>query len=71
VHLVSFIFAVVAAGVFALLIAVSTVKYIQSMVGSKDLKAMLVFGGIGAAGFVFLTVVLLTYLGVIAPWSGR
>lgn len=58
-------------GVFALLIAVAAVKYTQTLMSNKDLQTVLIFGGGLAAVIVFLTVVVLTYLGLIAPWSGR
>lgn len=60
-----------AAGVFALLFAVAVLKYLQSMLSKSEFKSLVVFGGLIAAAVVFVTVVLLTYIGYIAPWSGR
>lgn len=59
------------AGVFLLLNAYAFLKYLQNFMSRSDFK-MLFFGSISAiAGLVFLGVVLLTYAGYIAPWSGR
>lgn len=58
-------------GVFALLMAVGALKYIHSLNPKGQWKKLLIVGGLIAAGAVFLVVVLLTYVGVIAPWSGR
>lgn len=60
-----------ASGVFALMIAVATLKYLQSVLSKAEFKSLFIFGGLTAAGVVFLTVVGLTYAGYIAPWSGR
>ncbi|CAL8103791.1 unnamed protein product [Calicophoron daubneyi] len=58
-------------GVFALIQAVAFIKYLQSRVPSSKLKHLFTLVAIGFAGLVFLTVVGLTYAGVVAPWSGR
>ena len=58
-------------GVFALLVAVGALKHISSILSKADVKYIFVLAGTISAVVVFLTVVLLTYLGVIAPWSGR
>lgn len=58
-------------GVFALLFAVATLKYLQSMMSKSEFKSLVIYGGLIAAGLVFGSVVLLTYTGYIAPWSGR
>lgn len=60
-----------ASGVFALMFAVATLKYLQSVLSKSEFKSLFIFGGLISAGVVFLTVVLLTYTGYIAPWSGR
>ncbi|EEB17292.1 Dolichyl-diphosphooligosaccharide--protein glycosyltransferase subunit STT3B, putative [Pediculus humanus corporis] len=60
-----------ASGIFALLIAVATLKHMQTVLSKADFKHLFIVGGISAAVLVFLTVVILTYFGVIAPWSGR
>merc|ERR1712227_455774 len=59
------------AGVFALLQAVAFIKYIQTYLTKKEFKYFFFTAGAVAAGLVFATVVGLTWLGVIAPWSGR
>lgn len=56
---------------FALLFAVGTLKYLQTMLSKAEFKSLVIFGGLISAGVVFLTVVGLTYAGYIAPWSGR
>lgn len=58
-------------GVFALLIAVATLKYLQTVLSKSEFKSLFIFGGLISAGIVFLTVIILTYAGYIAPWSGR
>ncbi|XP_022818123.1 dolichyl-diphosphooligosaccharide--protein glycosyltransferase subunit STT3B isoform X1 [Spodoptera litura] len=60
-----------ASGVFALLMAIGALKYLHSLNPKGQWKQLLILGGLAAAGAVFLAVVLLTYAGVIAPWSGR
>ncbi|VVC90579.1 unnamed protein product [Leptidea sinapis] len=59
-----------ASGVFALLMVVGAMKYLHSLNPKGEWKQVLIFGTLLAAGAVFLAVVLLTYMGVIAPWSG-
>ena len=58
------------AGVFALLQAVAVLKYLQTFLNKSEFK-YLFLAGLGAAGAVLLTVVGLTWAGVVAPWSGR
>lgn len=58
-------------GVFALLMAVGALLYLHSLAPRGQFKQLLVAGALGAAALVFLAVVALTYMGVIAPWSGR
>lgn len=58
-------------GVFALLNAVAILRYLQSKLSTSEIKNVFAFGVLIAAGIVFCVVVLLTYAGVIAPWSGR
>lgn len=58
-------------GVFVLMFAVGTLKYLQSGLSKSEFKSLVVFGGFIAAGVVFLAVVILTYTGYVAPWSGR
>merc|ERR1719225_1557884 len=59
------------AGVFALLQAVAFIKYIQTYLTKKEFKYFFFTAGAIAAALVFAVVVGLTWLGVIAPWSGR
>jgi dolichyl-diphosphooligosaccharide--protein glycosyltransferase len=61
-----------AAGVFALLQAYAFIEYLYAKLPrAGDLK-QLFFGLMIVIGlFVFAVVVLLTYAGYIAPWSGR
>lgn len=58
-------------GVFALMMAVAALKYLQSVLSKAEFKYLFTVGVTMAAGVVFLTVVILTYSGFIAPWSGR
>ncbi|XP_046991933.1 dolichyl-diphosphooligosaccharide--protein glycosyltransferase subunit STT3B [Schistocerca americana] len=60
-----------ATGVFALLMAVAFLKYLQSILSKAEFKYFFTVSALASAGIVFLTVVGLTYAGVIAPWSGR
>ncbi|KAF5274089.1 hypothetical protein FQR65_LT04487 [Abscondita terminalis] len=60
-----------ASGVFALIIAVAALKYLQSVLSKSEFKSLFVVGALVSAGIVFLAVVVLTYAGYIAPWSGR
>lgn len=59
------------AGVFLLLNAYAFLKYIQNFMTRSDFKTFFLTAVVSAAGVVFLGVVLLTYAGYIAPWSGR
>ncbi|KAK2722097.1 dolichyl-diphosphooligosaccharide--protein glycosyltransferase subunit STT3B-like [Artemia franciscana] len=59
------------AGVFALINAVAVLKFLQSKLKKAEVRYFFTVAGFAAAGIVFLTVVGLTYAGVIAPWSGR
>jgi len=58
-------------GVFALLIAMAVLKYLQSVLSKAEFKYFFMVAALLAPVLVFLTVVGLTYAGVIAPWSGR
>ncbi|CAG0894342.1 unnamed protein product [Darwinula stevensoni] len=60
-----------AAGVFVLLNVVGGLRYIQGFMSKAEFRYLAVFGSAIAAGVVFLGVVVLTYAGFIAPWSGR
>lgn len=60
-----------ASGVFALLVAVSALRYIQSRLTRAEFRYVFVVGAASAAVAVFATVVALTYAGFVAPWSGR
>lgn len=58
-------------GVFALLNAVAVLKYMQSVMSRAEFRHFFIVAAGSAAGVVFLAVVGLTWMGVIAPWSGR
>ncbi|XP_014662879.1 PREDICTED: dolichyl-diphosphooligosaccharide--protein glycosyltransferase subunit STT3B-like [Priapulus caudatus] len=60
-----------AAGVFALINAYGAVQYIQTFLSKKEFKTFFFVAIVSSAGLVFVSVVGLTYLGYIAPWSGR
>ncbi|CAD5111386.1 DgyrCDS700 [Dimorphilus gyrociliatus] len=60
-----------AAGVFALINAYACLKYLQSILSAKALKQFFIISVAVTAVVVFIAVVGLTYLGYIAPWSGR
>lgn len=60
-----------AAGVFCLIQAFAFIKYLRDQMTKSEFKHLFNFALIGFAGVVFLAVVGLTYLGYIAPWSGR
>ncbi|XP_075261616.1 dolichyl-diphosphooligosaccharide--protein glycosyltransferase subunit STT3B-like [Convolutriloba macropyga] len=60
-----------AAGTFLLLQAYAFLAYLKTKVSSEQFKALFVYAVIVSAGCVFTGVVALTYLGYIAPWSGR
>ena len=60
-----------AAGVFALLNAYGLLKYLQARLTGQQFRKLFFASVMASAGLVFVTVVLLTYLGYIAPWSGR
>ena len=62
---------VCSAGVFALLNALSALRYLQSRITGKQFKTLFLAAVVFSAGMVFVAVVALTYAGVIAPWSGR
>lgn len=59
------------AGVFVLIQAYAFLKYLQTKISKAQFKIYLVAGSAIVAGVVFLTVIILTQLGYIAPWSGR
>nr|XP_039267682.1 dolichyl-diphosphooligosaccharide--protein glycosyltransferase subunit STT3B-like [Styela clava] len=59
------------AGVFVLLQAYCFLDYIRSKMTKQQFRSLFFFAVTASAGVVFLTVVVLTYAGIIAPWSGR
>lgn len=59
------------AGVFVLIQAYAFLKYLQTKISKAQFRIYLVAGSAIVAGVVFLTVIILTQLGYIAPWSGR
>ena len=60
-----------AAGVFALLNAYGLLKYLQARLTGRQFRRLFFASVVASAGVVFVAVVLLTYLGYVAPWSGR
>jgi dolichyl-diphosphooligosaccharide--protein glycosyltransferase len=61
-----------AAGVFALLQAYAFIDYLYAKLPrARDLKQIFFGLIVLIAGFVFAVVVVLTYAGYVAPWSGR
>lgn len=60
-----------AMGVFVLLLAVAVLKHLQTILSKNEFKKLFIVGGLVAAAIVFLAVVLLTMVGIVAPWSGR
>lgn len=60
-----------AAGVFALLQGYAFLKYLRDRMSKKEFFYLFNIAVIGVAGIVFLAVVVLTYAGYVAPWSGR
>lgn len=59
------------AGMFVVVQAYAFMKYIQSKLTKAQFKIYLLAGSALVAGVVLFTVILLTQLGYIAPWSGR
>jgi len=60
-----------AMGVFVLLLAVGVLKHLQTVLSKTEFKKLFIVGALIAAAVVFMAVVLLTMMGVVAPWSGR
>ena len=60
-----------AAGTFALLQAYAFLHYLKSKVSSEQFRALFIYAVIVSAAAVFASVVALTYMGYVAPWSGR
>merc|ERR1712088_922357 len=59
------------AGIFALLQAVAISNYLRNFLTKSEFKYFFFLASSIVAGLVFLTVVGLTWAGVVAPWSGR
>lgn len=59
------------AGVFVLVQAYAFLKYLQTKLSKAQFKIYLMAGSALVAGLVLMTVIVLTQLGYIAPWSGR
>lgn len=59
------------AGMFVLVQAYAFLKYLQTKLSKAQFKIYLLAGSGAVAGLVFLSVIVLTQLGYIAPWSGR
>lgn len=60
-----------AAGTFALIQAYAFLNYLKSRLSAKDFRTFFIFAVTIVAAIVFASVVLLTYMGYVAPWSGR
>jgi len=58
-------------GVFSLLQVCAAVQFVQGYITGKQFRFLFVVFLIVSAGVVFLAVIILTYAGYIAPWSGR
>jgi dolichyl-diphosphooligosaccharide--protein glycosyltransferase len=56
---------------FALLIGMAIMKYLQSVLSKAEFKYFFIIAALLAPFLVFVTVVCLTVTGVVAPWSGR
>ena len=61
----------IAAGVFLLLNAFAVLRYLQASLTGRQFKTLFFTAVVGSAGVVFVGVVGLTYMGYVAPWSGR
>lgn len=59
------------AGIFLLLNAIALLKYVQSSMTKSEFKLFFFTAVLAAAGLVFAGIFALTYLGYIAPWTGR
>ncbi|XP_067131343.1 dolichyl-diphosphooligosaccharide--protein glycosyltransferase subunit STT3B-like [Centruroides vittatus] len=59
------------AGVFVLLNAYAFLQYLQTFLTKVEVKTVFFVSISMIAAMVFMTVVVLTYTGYIAPWSGR
>ena len=59
------------AGVFVLVQAYAFLQYLQTKLTKAQFRIYLLAGSAAVAGLVFLSVIVLTQLGYIAPWSGR
>lgn len=51
--------------------AFAFLKYLQTFISRSQLRHFFVTAAVGSAALVALVVVVLTYSGVVAPWSGR
>lgn len=59
------------AGIFVLVQAVEFLKHLRTLIPKAKFKLYLFIGSTIVSGLVLLTVMILTQLGYIAPWSGR
>ena len=60
-----------AAGTFALIQAYAFLNYLKTKLSKTQFRQFFIFAVVLVAGLVFAAVVVLTYAGFIAPWSGR
>lgn len=58
-------------GVFLLLNMFALLRYLQASLTGSQFKTLFYAAVVLSAGAVFVGVVTLTYMGYIAPWSGR
>ena len=58
-------------GVFSLLQVFAAVQFVQGYITGKQFRFLFIVFLIISAGVVFFGVVVLTYAGYVAPWSGR
>lgn len=59
------------AGIFLLLNAIAFLQYIQSSMTKQEFKLFFLTAVLAVGGVVFAGIFTLTYLGYIAPWTGR
>jgi dolichyl-diphosphooligosaccharide--protein glycosyltransferase len=60
-----------AAGTFGLIVIYSFLKYVQSRIAWRQFKHVVVWGVASSALLLLLSLIVLTYAGFVAPWSGR
>ena len=58
-------------GVFGLLNIVAIMGYLRSKLSATELKYVFTAGGLAIGAVILGGAILLSYAGVVAPWSGR